>query len=37
MYVAAVWKLWKFTFTLCIWQKFREIDGFTKDITKYLT
>ena len=29
-----VWKLWKFSLTL-FWKKFRESDGFTKEIAKY--
>ena len=28
-----VWKLWKFTLTY-FWQKIRESNGFTKEITK---
>ena len=33
--VSTVWKFWKFSLTL-FWQKFRESNGFTKQITKEL-
>ena len=32
---SAVWKLWKFTVTH-LWQKFRENNVFTKEVTKQL-
>ena len=31
----AVWKLRKFTLTTLVWQKFRESNIFTKEITKF--
>ena len=31
-----MWKLWQFTLTFFFWQKFRQINAFTKEITKQL-
>ena len=31
-----MWKLWQFILTFFFWQKFRQINAFTKEITKQL-